>query len=86
MLSGLWKDYQHAVVAIPDEKKGEQLVLFTTRPKTTFSEISTSFKAQGSSDLFVPRKIKVLEEMLLMGNGKTNYVSLTELAKKEYIN
>ncbi len=86
MLSGLWKDYQHAVVAIPDEKKGEQLVLFTTRPKTSFSEISAGFKAQGASDLFVPKKIKVLEEMLIMGNGKINYVSLAELAKQEYIN
>lgn len=84
MITALWKDYQHAVVSIPDEKKGEQLVLFTTRPNTTFSEISADFKAQGSSDLFVPKKIKVLEEMLIMGNGKVNYVSLTELAKKEY--
>ena len=82
MLSDLWKDYQHAVVAIPDEKKGEQLVLFTTRPKTTFSEISTSFKAQGSSDLFVPKKINVLEEMIIMGNGKVDYVTLGSKAKE----
>jgi hypothetical protein len=49
-----------------------------------FSEISANFKAQGSSDLFVPKKIKVLEEMLVMGNGKIDYVNLTELAKKEF--
>ena len=81
-ISKLWKDYQHAVVAIPDEKKGEQLVLFTTRPNTTFSEISADFKAQGYSDLFVPKKVKVLEEMLIMGNGKVNYVGLIEQAKE----
>ena len=84
MLSNLWQGYQHAVVSIPDEKKGEQLVLFTTKPNAVFSEISANFKAQGSSDLFVPKKIKVLEEMLVMGNGKIDYVNLTELAKKEF--
>ena len=76
MITALWPTYQHAVVTIPDEKKGEQLILFTTRPNTTFSEISAAFKAQGSSDLFVPKKIKALEEMMIMGNGKTDYVSL----------
>ncbi len=81
-ISKLWKDYQHAVVTVPDEKKGEQLALFTTRPNTVFSEISADFKAQGYSDLFVPKKIKVLDEMLLMGNGKVDYVSLVEKAKE----
>lgn len=81
-VAGLWPNYQHAVVSIPDEKKGEQLVLFTTRPDTTFSQISVEFKAQGLSDLFVPKKVNVLEEMLLMGNGKVNYVSLNKKAEE----
>lgn len=83
-ITKLWSDYQHAVVAIPDEKKGEQLVLFTTRPNTVFSEISASFKEQGLSDLFVPKKIKVLEDMILMGNGKVDYVKLNEIARNEF--
>ena len=84
-LSSIWKDFQHAVVAIADEKKGEQLVLFTTRQNTTASEISTNFKKLGFSDLFVPRKIKILDEMLLMGNGKTDYVTLKDIAEKNFI-
>ena len=82
MITDLWKDYQHAVVSIPDEKKGEQLILFTTRSNTTFSEISSAFKLQGASDLFVPKKIKVLEEMLLLATGKIDYVSLNKKAKE----
>ena len=84
-LSSIWKDFQHAVVAIADEQKGEQLVLFTTRQNTTASEISTNFKKLGFSDLFVPRKIKILDEMLLMGNGKTDYVTLKDIAEKNFI-
>ncbi len=82
LITALWKDYQHAVVSIPDEKKGEQLILFTTRPGTTFSELSTALKAQGAGDLFVPKKIKILEEMLLLGTGKLDYVSLNNKAKE----
>lgn len=81
-ITKLWPEYQHSIVAIPEEKKGEQLVLFTTRPNTVFSEISADFKSQGLSDLFVPKKIKVLEEMLLMANGKVDYVGLNEKAKE----
>jgi acyl-[acyl-carrier-protein]-phospholipid O-acyltransferase/long-chain-fatty-acid--[acyl-carrier-protein] ligase len=84
-LSSIWKNFQYAVVAIADEKKGEQLVLFTTRQNTTVSEISTNFKKLGFSDLFVPRKIEILEEMLLMGNGKTDYVTLKSMAEKLFI-
>jgi acyl-[acyl-carrier-protein]-phospholipid O-acyltransferase/long-chain-fatty-acid--[acyl-carrier-protein] ligase len=51
----------HAVVAVPDEKKGEQLVLFTTREGTVFNEITSSFKSQGLSELFVPKKYKSSE-------------------------
>ncbi len=76
----IWPDYMHAVVAVPDEKKGEQLVLFTTREGTVFNEITSSFKSQGLSELFVPKKIKVLKEMILMGNGKVDYVALNQSA------
>jgi acyl-[acyl-carrier-protein]-phospholipid O-acyltransferase/long-chain-fatty-acid--[acyl-carrier-protein] ligase len=80
----LWPDFEHAVVAVPDPKKGEQLVLYTTRPNTVFNEIGAEFKKQGLSELFIPKKIKVIEQMYLMGNGKTDYVTIGELAKEEF--
>jgi len=80
----LWPDFEHAVVAVPDPKKGEQLVLYTTRPNTVFNEIGAEFKKQGLSELFVPKKIKILEQMYLMGNGKVDYVTIGEMAKEEF--
>ena len=80
----LWPDFEHAVVAVPDPKKGEQLVLYTTRPNTVFSEIGAEFKRQGLSELFIPKKIKILEQMYLMGNGKVDYVTIGEIAKEEF--
>ncbi len=80
----LWPDFEHAVVSVPDPKKGEQLVLYTTRPNTVFNEIGAEFKKQGLSELFIPKKIKIIEQMYLMGNGKTDYVTIGELAKEEF--
>ena len=75
----LWPKEMHAIVSIPDEKKGEQLVLFTTRKNAVFNEISASFREQGLAELAVPRNIKVLDEIPLMGTGKTDYVKLMQL-------
>ncbi|MCL2145359.1 MAG: bifunctional 2-acylglycerophosphoethanolamine acyltransferase/acyl-ACP synthetase, partial [Endomicrobia bacterium] len=80
-INKLWPQEAHAVVAIPDEKKGEQLVLFTTRKATVFNEISAAFKQQGLSELFVPKNIKILEKIPLMGTGKTDYVMLSQMAE-----
>ena len=79
-INKLWPQEAHAVVAIPDEKKGEQLVLFSTRKTAVFSDILAAFKEQGLSELAVPKNIKILEEIPLMGTGKTNYVKLAQMA------
>ncbi|MCL2145362.1 MAG: hypothetical protein FWH43_07740 [Endomicrobia bacterium] len=45
-----------------------------------FNEISAAFKQQGLSELFVPKNIKILEKIPLMGTGKTDYVMLSQMA------
>ncbi len=78
-LSALWPDNNHAVVSIPDAKKGEALVLVTDRENAERSEISAYAKEQGIGDLSVPRNIKVVDEIPLLGTGKTDYVSVQKL-------
>ena len=68
------------VVAIADPKKGEQLVLFTTEPAVERGALSAAFKAKGVSELAVPKTIRVVEELPLMGTGKVDYVKLKEMA------
>lgn len=79
-INALWSGKMHAVVNIPDEKKGEQLVLFTTEPSVERSALVTAFKEKGLSELAVPKTIRVVEEIPLMGTGKVNYVKLKEMA------
>ena len=79
-INALWPGKMHAVVNIPDEKKGEQLVLFTTEPSIERKALSAAFKEKGLSELAVPKDIRVLEKMLVMGTGKVDYVKLKEMA------
>lgn len=79
-LNALWPNKMHAVVNIPDEKKGEQLVLFTTEPAVERGALLAAFKAKGVSELAVPKTIRVVEELPLMGTGKVDYVKLKEMA------
>ena len=71
-----------AVVAIPDEKKGEQLILFTTLAQPERSVISEALKSRGASDLMVPRVLVHLDDIPLLGSGKTDYVTLTRISNE----
>lgn len=75
-LAELWPDQQSAVVAIPDAKKGEALVLITNKKDASREEIAAYAKKNGIGDLSVPRKIKVVDELPVLGTGKTDYVAL----------
>ena len=79
-INALWPGKMHAVVNFPDEKKGEQLVLFTTQPDADRSALITNFKEKGLSELAVPKTIRVVDEIPLMGTGKVDYVKLKEMA------
>ncbi|MBQ6224586.1 MAG: acyl-[Campylobacter sp.] len=79
-LNALWPDKMNAVVNIPDERKGEQLILFTTNKDAKRSDIVADFKVSGLSELAVPKKIIITEEIPLMGTGKIDYVKLKKIA------
>ena len=71
-----------AVVAIADERKGEQLILFTTLTHPDRMTISLGLKSRGASDLMVPKILVHLKEIPLLGSGKTDYVTLTRVANE----
>jgi acyl-[acyl-carrier-protein]-phospholipid O-acyltransferase/long-chain-fatty-acid--[acyl-carrier-protein] ligase len=72
----------HAVVAVPDRKKGEQLVLFTTLKSADRKVVTTAMKAQGAPELFMPKNIIVLDQLPVLGSGKTDYVTLNRMARE----
>lgn len=76
-----WPDFSHAVIALPDEKKGEQLLLITEKPKLTQSILASKFKEYGLSILSVPKQIKFIKKIPRLGSGKTDYQILTDKFK-----
>ena len=83
VLGQAFPDHAHAVVAVPDVRKGEQLVMITTRPNTDRKEVAAALKQQGVHELMVPRFMVEVAELPVLGSGKTDYVSLSRLARDE---
>ncbi len=82
-LQQVFPDAQHAVVSVPDAKKGEQLVMFTTGDTLDTRTVLDGMKAAGSSTLMIPRNVLVLPELPVLGSGKTDYLGLNHIAREK---
>ncbi len=80
LVSSVWPANQHAVVAVPDPKRGEQLVLVTDRADANRAALAASARAAGLPEIFVPRSIVPVPKVPILGTGKTDYVSALQLA------
>ena len=80
-LSELWPDVPLGIVAIPDSKKGEQLVLIIEKQNVTTNDIATYFATKGVSALWTPKKIICVKQAPLLGSGKFDYNKAKEMAK-----
>ena len=68
-----------AVVAKPDEAKGEKLIAVTNEPRLTLDALREVIRARGFSNLAVPRELKVIREIPRLGTGKINHRELQRL-------
>ncbi|MDP4824027.1 MAG: MFS transporter [Aestuariivirgaceae bacterium] len=80
-ISAVFPDDAHAVVAVPDAKKGEQLMLLTTNAALNRKRLQESLRGK-VSELMVPRHVHYVGELPLLGTGKVDYVSLARLARE----
>ena len=76
----LWPEAQHGAVTRPDAKKGEQLVLFTTQKDAKAADLQAWGRANGIAELAIPRDIRVVEALPVLGTGKTDYVTMGAMA------
>jgi acyl-[acyl-carrier-protein]-phospholipid O-acyltransferase/long-chain-fatty-acid--[acyl-carrier-protein] ligase len=75
LAAGLWPDAAHAVVAVPDGRKGEALVLLTTRKDATAGALLAHARGKGAAEIAVPRVIQVIDSLPLLGTGKVDYTA-----------
>jgi acyl-[acyl-carrier-protein]-phospholipid O-acyltransferase/long-chain-fatty-acid--[acyl-carrier-protein] ligase len=83
LAASVWPDARHAVITLPDAKKGERLVLITDRLDASVTPMIAQAKAIGAPDLSVPRKIVCVPEIPVLGTGKTDYVAIQRMAETE---
>jgi acyl-[acyl-carrier-protein]-phospholipid O-acyltransferase/long-chain-fatty-acid--[acyl-carrier-protein] ligase len=79
--AALWPQALSVAVSIPDQRKGERIVLLTTERNADRAAMQREAKARGASELSVPASVHVVDKVPLLGSGKTDYVAATAMAK-----
>jgi len=81
--SSVWPDHMHAAAILPDPKKGEQVVLVTDHNVPDRAMLLRWAQSHGVPEIAVPKKIVSVEAIPVLGTGKTDFVSVTKIAKEQ---
>jgi acyl-[acyl-carrier-protein]-phospholipid O-acyltransferase/long-chain-fatty-acid--[acyl-carrier-protein] ligase len=74
--SAVWPDTTHAAISIPDARKGEQIVLLTDKPGAERSDLIRYAQSNGVPELYIPRTVRVVDAVPVLGTGKIDYASI----------
>lgn len=77
--AALWPDHMHAAIAVPGERKGEQIILLCTNPNAQRADLVTWAQNHGVPELAVPRRIFHAQEIPVMGTGKPDYRKVEDI-------
>ncbi len=78
----LWPDAMSGAATVPDPRKGERLVLVTTKAEAKRSDLQAFARARGASEMMVPAEVLFLEKLPQLGSGKIDNVALTGLVRE----
>jgi acyl-[acyl-carrier-protein]-phospholipid O-acyltransferase/long-chain-fatty-acid--[acyl-carrier-protein] ligase len=82
LASDLWPNALSAVVAVPDPRKGERLILLTQQKGATRSDFQAFAKAKHASDLMIPAEVWVLDKLPVLGTGKVDMMAVGKLVEE----
>ncbi|MES2637119.1 MAG: AMP-binding protein, partial [Pseudomonadota bacterium] len=74
-------EFQHAASTQIDAQRGESIVLFTTDPALKREDLQMVAKNLKHPEIAVARKIIQIDQLPLLGTGKTDYVTLKQMAE-----
>lgn len=72
----------HAATCVADPGRGESVVLFTTDASLSRERMAQTAKARSIPEIALPRRIRVVESLPVLGTGKVDYVRLKALAEE----
>ncbi|SCB93755.1 bifunctional acyl-ACP--phospholipid O-acyltransferase/long-chain-fatty-acid--ACP ligase [Gilliamella intestini] len=73
-------DAMHGATVKADAAKGEAIVLFTTSTKLNREQLNQASQELGIPALAVPRDIRIVKELPLLGTGKIDFITLRKMA------
>jgi acyl-[acyl-carrier-protein]-phospholipid O-acyltransferase/long-chain-fatty-acid--[acyl-carrier-protein] ligase len=78
----LWPNEPTAVVAVPDLRKGERLILLTQHKSATRGEFQAFAKSKHASDLMIPSDVWVIDKLPMLGSGKVDTMAAGRLVQE----
>ncbi len=78
-------EHKHAATVEQVSGSGESTVLFTTDARLDRIALVRAARQMGAQDLAVARRIVKVASLPLLGSGKTDYVTLSSLAKQKVV-
>ena len=78
----LWPDAMSGATTVPDARKGERLILVTTKSDPKRSDFLAFARTRGASEMMVPTEVLILEKLPLLGSGKIDNVALTNFVRE----
>ena len=82
LASDVWPDALSGCASVPDTRKGERIVLVTTRRDATRAAFLAFAKSRGAPELMTPADVLVVEKIPLLGSGKIDNIELARLVRE----
>lgn len=79
LIARAFPDDHHAVLAMADPRKGERLVLVTTKRGLDRSALARLMRAAGASELLIPAEVFAFETLPRLATGKPDYPAIARL-------
>ncbi len=79
----LWPNYNSAVVAVPDARKGERLILVTDKQSATRADFQAFARSKHAAELMFPSEVIVLDKLPLLGSGKPDLQTIQKFVNEQ---